>query len=446
MKVAKSCEQCGKKKMLPPSHAARGDGRFCSRACVNESQKRPRPKPPRRPCNWCGKHIGDLHPNKKFCSVYCGKHRRNIVSRECPECGISFKRSSYKYPGAHREFTPYCSRKCAKPHLCVNCHINFAESDRWRVITVGYCHGCASKIFSSCRRCRKVIARKDAIDLRDIYPDPGSADRYPICPSCFESWGKPDHRVAKHKDHCAGEGCAVLRPWSYDLRLRGRLFLLDVPRCVCGWNHHSDLMSLWDSLEAVGVEANYWNSRSYDERTECKIHQLDLQDEVNIGWGSRSFFYDDKRLEELTHHCSICHQRVRTEDVVGGACPDCRPGASLCLECKRWFIEESVRSVFHDFDDESYLRGSFCSMLCACNFPKKNPGLVGQQRWGGRGVGCRMPDRELSWGVCSVCFSPRPRRRYKFCSEECRKVAPLLVEPVRNWNPAGIKEMCDEIC
>jgi len=442
-KVPRVCELCGKVKMLPPSHAARGDGRFCSRDCASKAQRKPKPKPQKRPCLWCGKHIGDLYPNKKFCSKDCGKaNRERFKPTECPECGESFRRSRGKYPGAGRSFIPYCSKQCAEPYLCIHCNIEFAG------YAPKYCFDCHSALFAECHMCEKYVRHEDAVNLCDQFPMPTDYPYhlepkhgyYPVCKSCFDSSGGVDHRIVPHREGCHDAECKVELPWGLSLRYGGRVLALEAPLCAASRHSFRDL---YRSLKEVGINPSHDRGRDASIFFR-RIRKLGLCNVIiSNKWG---LLYDKELLDKSAKECCRCGDITLLEGLDGDeVCDGCRLGRFRCHEC---WTEFPLSDSEHSFGDEyrSQVKQHFCSVACCNKYVRNNPDSIFSDRYRAGALECSLGRGHGAFGICAVCLKVRPARRLKFCSDECQKASPQLVEPLYDWNPLKVKEALDAVC
>jgi hypothetical protein len=93
--VMVNCPQCGKEFRVTTNRLNRGEGKYCSRKCVQMSQKVDKIK---RVCLHCGKEfevfpyvIKDGHGD--YCSKKCWYASRPLIECTCLVCGKKFKRT-----------------------------------------------------------------------------------------------------------------------------------------------------------------------------------------------------------------------------------------------------------------------------------------------------------------------------------------------------------------
>lgn len=105
-----TCLQCGKEFLVKPSKVKKGEGKYCSKACVGKSQQ----KQITLICEVCGKDFSVCYSKKdtqKHCSLACSFKNRPKKERteyKCPTCGKVF----YALPNTHPGKLAYCSKKC----------------------------------------------------------------------------------------------------------------------------------------------------------------------------------------------------------------------------------------------------------------------------------------------------------------------------------------------
>lgn len=118
MLLKNKCFYCGKDftRQIYPWDIKNGRGKFCSRRCSTESQK----KQLIRECQWCGKKIS-LAKSKikagegKYCSISCYHNsiQTKYIKLNCPECNKEFLIPDYRIKDNQ---TNYCSTSCANKH------------------------------------------------------------------------------------------------------------------------------------------------------------------------------------------------------------------------------------------------------------------------------------------------------------------------------------------
>lgn len=131
VRVERSCAQCDRAFLVPPSIAKRGRSgqAYCSRGCYFEANRRPMKT---LTCAGCGKSFArraaDLNGDK-FCSRTCRKILAT-VSR-CPRCDKEFRVTGYRRIRGQ----VFCSRTCANAAMtkraeakCERCGVSFARS------------------------------------------------------------------------------------------------------------------------------------------------------------------------------------------------------------------------------------------------------------------------------------------------------------------------------
>lgn len=116
------CEQCNGPFQRPPSHVARHDHNFCSRACRNvwqsvnqRGEQNPNFSSIAVACEQCGRiferWLSQIQQYKRhFCSVTChADWKRLHVECACEQCGTSFMR---KRTDVRRVKHHFCSQAC----------------------------------------------------------------------------------------------------------------------------------------------------------------------------------------------------------------------------------------------------------------------------------------------------------------------------------------------
>jgi len=131
MKIKRICEQCGKEFETKLSEVKRGNGKFCSYNCANESHK----KRVKRICENCGKEF-EVTPSAikrgkgKFCSYNCSfESQKTQIKQICKQCGKEFKIIPSQIERGRGKF---CSRKCFNTakikkveRICLQCDKTF---------------------------------------------------------------------------------------------------------------------------------------------------------------------------------------------------------------------------------------------------------------------------------------------------------------------------------
>lgn len=110
--IAMPCQQCGVISYIKPSHAAKGAGKFCSRACMSAFKA----EQSTRVCEQCGLTFrsppGRVQKGYgKFCSRVCADlgRTREAVERTCERCGLSFTVAPFRVAQGAGKF---CSTRC----------------------------------------------------------------------------------------------------------------------------------------------------------------------------------------------------------------------------------------------------------------------------------------------------------------------------------------------
>lgn len=128
MKIERICEFCSKRFYTIPSNIARGNGRFCSKACGYANRHKNNVE---KVCEWCGKKLivmpsriarGDGH----FCSHKCQATKckeDHQVILNCQRCNIEFKMTAGEVDRGRGIF---CSKSCARGNpkvdkICKKC-------------------------------------------------------------------------------------------------------------------------------------------------------------------------------------------------------------------------------------------------------------------------------------------------------------------------------------
>lgn len=110
--IAMACQQCGTVSMVKPSHAAKGAGKFCSRACMSAF----RADQSTQVCQQCSATFRST-PGRiqkgygKFCSRECADlgRTREAVERVCPQCDMTFTVPPFRIAQGVGKF---CSTAC----------------------------------------------------------------------------------------------------------------------------------------------------------------------------------------------------------------------------------------------------------------------------------------------------------------------------------------------
>ncbi len=104
------CLQCGKEFLVKSSKVKKGEGKYCSKACVGKSQQ----KQITLICEVCGKEFSVWNSKKdtrRYCSLECAfknRPKKDRTEYKCSNCGKLFYVLSKTRTGK----TTYCSKKC----------------------------------------------------------------------------------------------------------------------------------------------------------------------------------------------------------------------------------------------------------------------------------------------------------------------------------------------
>jgi hypothetical protein len=123
-KPNRACEICGKGFYTPPSQVAKGNGRYCSKACMG----RGRDRRVEIACGTCGTLflINAYEVGKQlYCSPSCGMRSRSgdrgprwkggEIEVMCEWCGKGYMVKQYR-----AKETVFCSRRCHGDHMAVS--------------------------------------------------------------------------------------------------------------------------------------------------------------------------------------------------------------------------------------------------------------------------------------------------------------------------------------
>jgi hypothetical protein len=110
--IAMPCQQCAVITYIKPSHAAKGAGKFCSRACMSAFKAEQNT----RICEQCSTTF-QIPPGRiqkgygKFCSRVCADlgRTKEAVERTCERCGLSFSVAPFRVAQGAGKF---CSIAC----------------------------------------------------------------------------------------------------------------------------------------------------------------------------------------------------------------------------------------------------------------------------------------------------------------------------------------------
>lgn len=123
--VFNTCEICGVEFETNRFDLERGMGRFCSRRCKNIAQERKKV----RNCEHCGRQfIARDSENKRYCSYRCSAHSR-IKYKTCPICGKRFVADKGKDNKTYCSLT--CKGKASRNYVirtCENCGKTYETS------------------------------------------------------------------------------------------------------------------------------------------------------------------------------------------------------------------------------------------------------------------------------------------------------------------------------
>jgi len=105
------CQQCGREFLVKNYKIKNGEGNYCSRKCLGESQK----KQIRLTCKKCGKEFftipSRIKNSRKYCSHECAIGIKPKKAREeytCLTCGKVFS----ALPSSRKTKNIYCSKEC----------------------------------------------------------------------------------------------------------------------------------------------------------------------------------------------------------------------------------------------------------------------------------------------------------------------------------------------
>jgi len=122
-----TCAQCGKSVQRKPSHVARYNKSFCSKACYDNSMK----KGGNAVCAWCGKVFyksPSIMRENNLCSSDCRNlwlGRRNIEIMNVP--GHSAGHKAPHLTKLNRRRNPFCSLKNSKHYIGSSIYRSIAE-------------------------------------------------------------------------------------------------------------------------------------------------------------------------------------------------------------------------------------------------------------------------------------------------------------------------------
>lgn len=116
--VVRVCQHCKKEFDFPKYRVAYGMGKFCSHACADNANRKPRAERVKRQCKGCGKTFEIrkqelLNGSRK--GVYCSMKCKNIerVTKTCPTCKNIFEVTI-------TNDKIYCSKSCANNSVIRN--------------------------------------------------------------------------------------------------------------------------------------------------------------------------------------------------------------------------------------------------------------------------------------------------------------------------------------
>lgn len=165
-KIKRICKICGKEFYVYPSVIKKGNGKYCSKKCKDDSLK----NQIKRICPICNKEFSIPPSNNKiFCSKKC-RHISNHVIKICQQCGKEFEVTKHTEREDHPRF---CSRKCFKDSLkkqikctCIKCGKEFTRPP-CLVFTKMYCSKECRKSDITERICKQ-CGKKFKIKVDDL--------------------------------------------------------------------------------------------------------------------------------------------------------------------------------------------------------------------------------------------------------------------------------------
>jgi len=114
--IKTTCHQCGKEFFTKNYKIVNGEGKYCSRKCLGESQKKQIPMT----CERCGKGFhatpSQIKNNRKYCSHVCAtglKPKKPRIEYKCTTCGKVF----YDLQSQRKTENVFCSVSCRGNYL-----------------------------------------------------------------------------------------------------------------------------------------------------------------------------------------------------------------------------------------------------------------------------------------------------------------------------------------